>query len=360
MYIEPIRREVLIDGSLPESKQNSILLLNQDLTLGGPALALYNMALCLKRLGYDVVYGSQIDGPLRKNLVESDIPVVIDENMLVATMDECQWVYNFEKIICNTINFHIFLSKRDLSVPVVWWLHDAAFFYEGINRRAMNEIKTDNLTILAVGSISTSALKTYRSDFKIKNFIYGVDDLYQKHRITFVTIGYVEERKGQDVLVKAIRLLPDIIRDKVRFKVIGRKTSAYAKSIIEDSADIDEIEFVGLLNRVDLQNMLKTCDVMICPSREDPMPTVCAEAMMNYIPCIVSDSTGTAGYIENEKSGLIFASEDSEQLAECICWMVDHRNDIKKIGLEARKVYDKEFSMECFNNNVKHLMEALS
>ena len=43
-----------------------ILLLSNDLTMGGPAIALYHAAQILIKRGLRVVYGSMLDGPLRK------------------------------------------------------------------------------------------------------------------------------------------------------------------------------------------------------------------------------------------------------------------------------------------------------
>ena len=355
--IPKVKKEVSYEGYEINSETGQILLLNQDLTLGGPALALYNMAICLKNQGYRVVYGSQIDGPLHRILIENGIPVVVDNNMLVATMDECPWVYNFKLVICNTINFHVFLSKRDISVPVIWWLHDATFFYEGINRKAMEEISDKNLTVFAVGDISINALHLYRSDLKIHNLIYGVEDARSRQKLTFLTIGYVEFRKGQDVLIEAIKVLPAEVRNKIEFKIIGRTTSTFAQELMNTAGKMPEIEFLGLMNRDELQQILKMSDVLVCPSREDPMPTVCAEAMMNYIPCIVSDFTGISSYIENYINGLIFTSEDAQQLADRICWTVEHENQIKSMGIEARRTFEKVFSMTTHNKNIKNILK---
>ena len=118
-------------------KKNRILLLSQDLTLGGPAIALYHVAQVLKEYGYEVVFGSMIDGPLKEKILESDIPVVIDNNLQVFTMNDCEWTNNFSLILCSTINYYVFLSDRDCNIPVIWWLHDSLFFYDGVDRKSV-------------------------------------------------------------------------------------------------------------------------------------------------------------------------------------------------------------------------------
>lgn len=105
--------------------EGKILLLSQDLTLGGPAIALLQAAKTLKKHGWSVLYASMLEGPLRRQIEEEKIPVAVDENLQIGTMQDCRWTQRFSLVICNTINFHVFLSRRDTDTPVIWWLHDA-------------------------------------------------------------------------------------------------------------------------------------------------------------------------------------------------------------------------------------------
>lgn len=356
IYYYPIDTETV--------EKRGILLLNSDLTLGGPALALFYAARTLKKNGYNVTYGSQYDGPLRELLKKENIPVVVDANLLVVTMNESEWIRGYSLIICNTINYHIFLSERDLSIPTVWWLHDALFFYNGVNKRAINKILHENLQIWSVGSISEKAIKTFRPDFEVEELLYGVEEqeanntLKHDTKVQFVTIGYIEERKGQDILVKAIKLLPEHIRKQAHFLFVGQNTSIYANKIMENVKDISEIEFGGLIDREKIYHVLKKTDMMICPSRvEDPMPTVCAEAMMFSVPCIISDAAGTAKYISNWKDGITFKSEDYRQLSQKIEWVISNRNALKYMGKNARKVYEDKFSMAVFEDRLMELIK---
>lgn len=154
----------------------NILLLSHDLTLGGPALALYHAAMTLKKSGYEVVYASMLDGELREKLEDGFIPVIIDERLQVGTMRELSWTNRYDLIICNTINYNIFLSERNRDVPVIWWLHDSPFFYEGIKTGRLSDIDTKNMKILSVGPIPRNAMTKYRPDIKVSDLIYGVSN----------------------------------------------------------------------------------------------------------------------------------------------------------------------------------------
>lgn len=155
---------------------NSILLLSHDLSLGGPALALYHAARILQGNGYDVTFASMLDGALREKLEEQFIPVMVDRRLQVNTMRELPWTKQYDLIFCNTINYHTFLSDRDEDIPVIWWLHDSAFFYEGIKAGKLADIRGRNLKYVAVGPVPRKAMNQYCPDVVIEDLIYGVSD----------------------------------------------------------------------------------------------------------------------------------------------------------------------------------------
>lgn len=355
------RKKISIYGEIGRKKE--IALLSQDLTLGGPALALYNAAKILQGFGYSVTYASMVDGPLRELLLKDHIPVVIDQNMLGETMQDNEWIAEYSLVICNTINFHVFLSARNIEIPVIWWLHDADFFYEAANMSALKCVSNQNLTVVAVGSIAGKAMNKYRPDFKIDNLLYGVEDiLLQKKKektnnlIQFVTIGFVEPHKGQDLLVQAIKGLPSDIRMKCQFLFVGKDISLFAIKLKEETKSIPEIQFVGIVDRDKIHSILDNADVLICPSRQDCMPTVCNEAMMHYVPCLVSEATGTASYITAEM-GRVFKTEDVIDLQKQIIWFVDHQDEIASMGEKSRQTYERFFSMEAFAKSLRELID---
>ena len=153
-----------------------VLLLSHDLSLGGPALALFHTALVLRENGYDITFASMLDGPLRERLEEEFIPVMIDKRLQISTMEELPWTEKFDLIFCNTIHFHTFLSRRDTDIPIIWWLHDSAFFYDGIKPGKFAEISSRNLKYLSVGPVPGNAMRQYCSDIVIEDLIYGVSE----------------------------------------------------------------------------------------------------------------------------------------------------------------------------------------
>lgn len=349
----------------------NIALLSTDLALGGTAIALFHMAEVLKGNGYSVVFASMMDGPLRGKLEELGIPVVIDPNLQLATMRETAWLSEFKLVLCNAINYYIFLSERDKRIPVVWWLHDSAFFYDGVDKEVLRKIPRENLRVFSVGPVPEEALHRIVPELSVGQLLYGVEDSAgsggiprkagrekkdARGKIYFVTIGAVEERKGQDILLQAVRLLRKEERENAVFYLVGQDTSLLAGRIKEEAVSMPEIVMTGPVGREEIGKILEGADVMVCPSREDPMPTVAAEAMSYGVPCILSDATGTAAYIRDGENGLVFGSGDAGMLAQKLRWCMENRDRLGQMGKEARQVYERYFSMDVFEENVMEIV----
>lgn len=357
---------------LEDRAKESIALLSTDLGFGGTALALFQMAKALHKAGYSVIFASTMDGPLRERVEMCEIPIVIDPNLQLATMRETEWVSGFWLIVCNSINYYPFLLERDCKVPLIWWLHDSAFFYDGVDQEALRQISRENLMVLSVGPVPEKAIHRIMPELPVGELLYGVEDKAESKdisreagrqdnaqgKICFVTIGYIEERKGQDLLLQAVNRLDSGIREKAVFYLVGPDTSLLAAKIKEKARFMPEITITGAVGREEIDRILHRADVMVCPSREDPMPTVAAEAMMHSVPCILSDVVGTAAYIQEEKDGLVFGSENISELADRIRWCVEHSDRLEQMGREARRIYERHFSMDAFEEELLKMVEA--
>lgn len=340
-----------------------ILLLSHDMTLGGPSIALFHAARVLKEKEYVVVFAAMFDGPLKKELLKNNIPVIVDENLQIATMQKSKWVRAFSLLICNTLNFHVFLSEREIDIPVIWWLHDARFFYDGVNKEVFRKIRLDNLKAVSVGTVPAEAVREFLPEMECDQLLYGVNDIgygitenSEDDRIQFITIGFFEDIKGQDVLVQAVRKLPDAIRKQCQFYMVGYNKTLFGERIFAECVNMDEVIFTGSVDRQGIHRLLSDSDVLICPSRQDSMPTVAAEAMMHSVPCIVSNATGTASYIHNGNDGFVFPNENVQALAGRIEWCVTNKAELQSIGKRARKLYEEYFSMTAFE---RRFMEVI-
>lgn len=342
---------------------DTIVLMSHNLDLNGAALALFYAAQILKSNGYSVLFVSWTDGPLRTHIRRCGIPVMIDAAMQIKTLEERKWLSSYRSIICNTVNYYRFLSGREKEVRVLWWLHDPAFFYESLDKDQLRKISKRNMTVCAVGPIAERAFKEYFPEWKVRQLLYGIPDVKPRRRnhkhMEIVTIGNVQDYKGQDILVEALRQLPQEALDKIHVSVIGSQQSAYATAVREAAKGLEQVSFLPAVDREGIHEFLDGADLLVCPSRADCMPVAVGEGMQHGVPCIVSDATGTAAYINDSVDGFVVRSDDTEQLAGRLLWCIGHPKELAHIGEKGRQIYERYFSMEIFEENLLNVIRDI-
>lgn len=334
-----------------------ILIMSHNLDLNGASLALFYLAKILKNNGFSVIFASWSDGELRRYLHEEGILIVVDPNLQIKTQKEIMWLQRFHKIICNTLNYYQFLSDRNLEDKIIWWLHDHFMFYESLDQELLHEIKDDNLTVCAVGPIAEASFKKYFPDLPVNQLVYGIPDVRSQkvthEKLEFIMIGNVQEYKGQDILIKALKMLDWKVRAQIHVKIVGFRSSAYANRIKKMAEGLGEIvSFLPPADREAIHGLLDESDVLVCPSRIDTMSIVANEGMQHSMSCIVSDAAGVSSYITDGMNGMIMRQGDVKDLAEKIIWCIEHRDRLEQIGKAARRLYEKFFSMEVFEKNL--------
>lgn len=352
-----------------KSKNKRILLITHNLETTGAEVVLLDAAKILKKNGYDVIVATQEDGPMRQSFVDEGILVIIDTGTGVFHLTSIEWInkLNPNIVLVNTIFMHHLFKCGAISIPVIWWLHDSEALYQWTQCECLNRYYHNNIHVYAVSTLAKEPFVARCPNWPIKLLPYGIRDINEpgfsnynldSDKLVFATIGAIAERKGQNVLFEAIRLLPNEERNRCEFWLIYQPiiASDYADAILEMSASIPEVKMIGQIAHEKMGEIYKKISALICPSTSDTLPTVTVEAMQSYCPCIVSDGTGTARYIENFKNGFVFINGDANALTEKILWIIHNKNKLPVMGKEARKTYEKNFSMEIFETN---LMKAV-
>lgn len=92
-------------------------------------------------------------------------------------------------------------------------------------------------------------------------------------------------------------------------------------------------------------------------SRDDPMPIVMTEGLMQSKVCLCSSVIGHAQLLEDGTEGSIFASESAQQLADKMAWIIANRDELTAVGAAGRAVYERHFLVSDFVGNVGTLLE---
>lgn len=347
-------------GNLPIGGQcKKILIFSHALTSTGAQNVLFQAVLVLKKHNYEVVVVSGTDGVLRSRFQKSDVPVVIIQNVYAENEDIvklCAWA---DLVMVNTL----LLSETVLELikhkkPLLWWIHETGFL-KCIELEDFVEIEKDDMVSIYVVSplVRRKIIEYYGMDFNLRELRYGLPDYgggentcIKGEKMIFAHIATVDYIKGQDLLLKAVSNLPVHIRERAEFWFVG--PGVFSESLLEISEQFSCVTIKGEIDNTQMTGLYRTIDVVMCVSREDALPVVVAEGCMMRKASIVSNATGIAEFLEHGRTGLIFESENVDELASRIQWAVEHKDEIERIGENSRKVYDTNFSMNIFEEKL--------
>lgn len=162
----------------------------------------------------------------------------------------------------------------------------------------------------------------------------------------FVYFGRLSEEKGIKTLIESMKMVKNS-----KLVIVGNGPLEEELRLNVKNNNITNIEFVGFKTGIELENIVKNSKFVVIPSEwYENAPMSIIEAMSYGKPVIGANIGGIPEFIENNKTGLIFKSKDSIDLANTIEMLVNDESKILEMGKNARyraeKLYDKKVHYE--------------
>lgn len=361
------RTESLETWIRTNAKKQKFLLISHDFSYTGVPVALMNLALVLKRMNYAVVMTGLDEGSLKKELSEYRIDYLEG----IGLCYETDWFGNmaaqFDWIVAGTLILNDIVERcGSSSVRLLWWIHESdRMFYEKVEFPLLGA----NTRVFGGGSRAVSAFEKYFKQIPIQKLNYCIpdttvqweDERVNSDKVIFSVIGVISYRKAQDLIIKAISVLPRQYRNQFECLVVGKPIqddNFYYGELENEMKGMAEVRLLGELSQGELDRLFEKIDVLLCPSRDDPMPIVVTQAMMHRKVCIISENVGQMEYIEHGVNGFVCRNEDINAIADYMMWAMRNRDSLKRIGANARKIYEKEFSTDAMEKNIKAIMDS--
>lgn len=341
---------------------NLVVLISHELSNTGAPIVLLYMAKLLKKNGYYPIIISGGNGTLQEEILYDEIPLIVCKKINVNNVILNALLKSAVITICNTlVTGYLVEDCARLCNNVVWWLHEGESNYRDMTIPYCKKDFSSNVRIFAVSALTKRVFNNYSVEKgNIEILPYGIPDKGYKEKvisgkIRFLLAGTISKRKGQDILIEAVQLLTDEELDRVEFIFAGTigEMDIYEKM---QGCSLDQISYRGQLNTYEMQELYENIDVVVCPSREDPLPVVLTEGMMNAKICIMSDNTGMASLIKDKEQGIICKAGDTESLAEQIRWVINNTDKLEEIMREGRKFYEENFTMEAFEKRILNII----
>lgn len=346
-----------------------ILVITHQLSRTGAPLVLLDMIRILSESGHQFSFISMADGDIKSEF-EKYGSVEIRERFFNQKEAFRAESANYDVVICNTIvTYEAVLSLMGENVPVLWWLHESERYFDYFANVLpdFSKLRNTNVHVRAVSPLVVDVIaKKYGVNTSILSI--AVQDVPSKELgandgLKFLCVGTYGKIKGQDVLCKAIELLDEDTIDKVEFSFVGNE-EASDKEVLDKVLMMSEkygsVRKLPPLSHAEMLEMMEKTDVLIVPSRIDPLPTVAAEMFMKEKLVVLTDQCGISRYAENHVDAEVLSAENANSLCDIIKKIIYGEIDAKAIGKRGREIYEKHFKEETVAEEYRSLIEKLA
>jgi glycosyltransferase involved in cell wall biosynthesis len=153
-----------------------------------------------------------------------------------------------------------------------------------------------------------------------------------------LALGRLHENKAFDVLLDALACIPNAY---LWLAGDGPKR-AELEAQAEKLGVKPRVRFLGW--RDDIEALLASCNVFVCPSRHEPLGNVVVEAWAQSKPVVAADSLGPGVLIDQNKNGVLVPINDAKSLANGIQRVLGDENLQSAIARNGRATYEEHFT----------------
>lgn len=173
---------------------------------------------------------------------------------------------------------------------------------------------------------------------------------------TFLFIGRLIKDKGIMEYLEACKIVKTKYYD-VRCLLVGpydSNPSALKPEELKPYIDGEIIEYFG--EKKDVRPFIAQCSTYVLPSYHEGTPKTVLEAMAMGRPIITTDAPGCRETVIDGLNGFLVPVKDSEKLARKMIWMIEHKEEVEKMGQESRKICEEKFDVNKVNEVILKTM----
>ncbi|MBQ3676639.1 MAG: glycosyltransferase [Bacteroidales bacterium] len=175
---------------------------------------------------------------------------------------------------------------------------------------------------------------------------------HTKHLHKTITFGFT----GRIIYTKGVHLLCEAfcrVKGNAKLVIWGDAENEYARGLVKKYSG-ERIEFKGCYHNDDIQKVLDSFDILVCPSIWlENAPLVIQESQSTELPVLVSDKGGMAELVHNGEDGFTFKLGSEEDLFAKMQDIVDNPQKLLALKAPIENVRtieeDAEFCVQKYN-----------
>jgi glycosyltransferase involved in cell wall biosynthesis len=164
--------------------------------------------------------------------------------------------------------------------------------------------------------------------------------------VELVFLGEVGLRKGTDILVEALARLASG-RDAWTCVIAGNGDVARFKSLADDLGLADRVRFTGWIDAEEAHRLARQADVVVLPSRSEALPLTLLEGACAGAALVATSVGEIPDLVHDGVNGLLI-EPDPARLAAAIARLIAQRDELARMQVASRRIYNERFRMQAF------------
>jgi phosphatidylinositol alpha-1,6-mannosyltransferase len=188
----------------------------------------------------------------------------------------------------------------------------------------------------------------------------------RQHARVLLTVGHLTDRKGQDLVIRA---LPQILKDApdVVYLIVGDGPNrGDLERLANDVGVRGNVQFAGELPTEFLADAYAQCDVFVMPSRVIPeqcqvegFGIVYLEAAACGKPVVGGKSGGVGDAVADGKTGILVSPDDPRELAAALSRLLTDGELAQSMGRRGRDRVLESFTPKHLGDRIQGLIDAV-
>ena len=254
------------------------------------------------------------------------------------------------------------LAKRH-SISHVWHIRefgDEDYDCYSLRKKYIDFMNANASLFIAISkAVSKKWIKKGLNANKVRVIYNGVDTnrfhikayknnkLEDQETINIIMSGAITPSKGQIQAIKALSLIPQDIRKKIKLDLYGtaaKEYSDYLKGYIMKLGLENTVAFKGYQSNIERE--IPKYDIGLVCSKAEGFGRVTIEYMLSDVCVIASDTGANPELIKNGENGLLYQLNNHKDLANKIIELIGNEELIKKIRKNGQLFAKEGFSKE--------------
>lgn len=261
------------------------------------------------------------------------------------------------------------LAER-MDVPLVTSIHGADF-YSYVDAPGCQYLIQKVLDFSATVTVNSTTLRNVGNEYfeydpvivpngvpideidSAKSKDVTVPDAQDRH--VLVSLGFLKERKQQELVIRALDVLD---RDDFHYVVIGDGPQREELERLATELGVaDQVSFLGYIDSHQrVYAHLWNADVFVLPSYDEAFGVAFIEAMACELPVVARAGEGPEDFVTDDETGYFIGRDaDAMELAKLLSTLLDSPEERTKVGERAREIVKNEYTWE---SNAKKIEEA--